>query len=195
MKFKHNPLSHMKLFVASLLLPLLFSGCFYMNIDGSNDFDRMVNSLVEDSYRKLKMNIERDEVVLVSDFVNIDKLQNRSKLGFLLSETLKNVLSNQNIIIREVELSKDFEIGQHGFNVLSREHAEIDNKIYEERFAVVGTYSITNKRLRIFVKLIDIYTGHILSSASTSTVMNSEIQRLDYEPEKQKNYIYKPMVL
>ncbi|WP_228126533.1 FlgO family outer membrane protein [Candidatus Marinarcus aquaticus] len=193
MKFKHNPLSRMKLFVASLLLPLLFSGCFYMNIDGSNDFDRMVNALVEDSYKKLKMNIEKDEVVLVSDFVNIDRLQNKSKLGFLLSETLKNVLSNQNIIIREVELSQNFEIGEHGFNVLSRDHSEIDSNIYQERFAVVGTYSVTNKRLRIFVKLIDIYSGHILGSSSASTPMNSEIERLEHVPKE--NYIYRPMVL
>lgn len=193
MKFKHNPLSRMKLFVASLLLPLLFSGCFYMNIDGSNDFDRMVNALVEDSYKKLKMNIEKDEVVLVSDFVNIDQLQNKSKLGFLLSETLKNVLSNQNIIIREVELSQNFEIGEHGFNVLSRDHSEIDSNIYQERFAVVGTYSVTNKRLRIFVKLIDIYSGHILGSSSASTPMNSEIERLEHVPKE--NYIYRPMVL
>lgn len=193
MKFKHNPLSKMKLFVASLLLPLLFSGCFYMNIDGSNDFERMVNALVEDSYKKLKMNIEKDEVVLVSDFVNIDRLQNKSKLGFLLSETLKNVLSNQNIIIREVELSQNFEIGEHGFNVLSRDHSEIDPNIYQERFAVVGTYSVTNKRLRIFVKLIDIYSGHILGSSSASTPMNSEIERLEHVPKE--NYIYRPMVL
>jgi TolB-like protein len=195
MKFKHNPLSSMKLFIASLLLPLFFSGCFYMNIDGSNDFDSMVNALVEDSYKELKMNIEKDEVVLVSDFVNIDRLQNHSKLGFLLSETLKNVLSKQNIIIREVELNQNFEIGEHGFNVLTREHSEIDPKIYDERFAVVGTYSVTDKRLRIFLKLIDIYTGHILGSASTSTIMNSEIERLEHVPEQNQNYIYKPMVL
>jgi TolB-like protein len=125
--------------------------------------------------------------------VNIDKLQNQSKLGFLLSETLKDVLSNQNIIIREVELSRDFKIGQKGFNVLSRKHNEIDNQIYDERFAVVGTYSITQKRLRVFIKLIDIYTGHILSSSSASTIMTDEIEKLEHVPKTQ--YIYKPMTL
>ncbi|WP_419771115.1 MAG: FlgO family outer membrane protein [Candidatus Marinarcus sp.] len=195
MKFKHNPLNSLKLVITSMLLSVLLSGCFYMNIDGSNDFDRMVNSMVESSYRKLKMNIEKDEVVLVSDFVNIDKLENKSKLGFLLSETLKDILSNQNIIIREVELTKDFRIGQHGFNVLSRDDKKIDNKIYNERFAVVGTYSITNKRLRIFIKLIDIYTGHILSSASASTITNSEIEKLDFVPKENSYNIYQPMVL
>jgi TolB-like protein len=193
MKFKHSGLKKIKSLMASLFLATFFSGCVYMNIDGSSNFERLLTSMVESSYKKLKMNIEQDEVILVSDFVNIDQLQNHSKLGFLLSETLKDVLSNQNIIIREVELGQNFKLGQHGFNVLSREHSEIDPNIYKERFAVVGTYSITDKRLRIFIKLIDIYTGHILGSASESTFMTSEIEKLEQVPKKQ--YIYTPMVL
>jgi TolB-like protein len=179
--------------MSSLILATFFSGCVYMNIDGSSNFERLLASMVESSYKKLKMNIEQDEVILVSDFVNIDQLQNHSKLGFLLSETLKDVLSNQNIIIREVELGLNFKLGQHGFNVLSRKHNEIDQNIYQERFAVVGTYSITDKRLRIFIKLIDIYTGHILGSASESTFMTSEIEKLEQVPKQ--HTIYTPMVL
>lgn len=193
MKFKHDFIHKVKLLVVSLCLLTFSTGCVYMNVDGSSNFDRLVTSLVKSSYNKLKVNIERDEVILVSDFVNIDKLKNQSKLGFLLSETLKDVLSNQNIIIREVELSRDFRIGKSGFNVLSRKHNEIDNQIYDERFAVVGTYSITQKRLRVFIKLIDIYTGHILSSSSASTLMTSEIEKLEHVPKTQ--YIYKPMTL
>ncbi len=193
MKFKHTVLTKMKYIITSLFLATFFTGCFYINIDGSSNFERLISSMVESSYKKLKTNIEQDEVILVSDFVNIDKLQNHSKLGFLLSETLKDVLSNQNIIIREVELGQDFKIGEHGFNVLSRKHKDIDPNIYKERFAVVGTYSITDKRLRIFIKLIDIYTGHILGSASEATIMTSEIQKLEQVPKQ--NTIYTPMVL
>lgn len=193
MKFKHMLLKKMKYILTSLFLATFFTGCFYINVDGSSNFERLISSLVESSYKKLKMNIEQDEVILVSDFVNIDKLQNHSKLGFLLSETLKDVLSNQNIIIREVELGQDFKIGEHGFNVLSRQHKDIDPKIYKERFAVVGTYSITDKRLRIFIKLIDIYTGHILASSSEATIMTSEIKKLEHVPKE--NAIYTPMVL
>lgn len=193
MKFKHTVLKKMKYVITSLFLATFFTGCFYINIDGSSNFERLISSMVESSYKKLKTNIEQDEVILVSDFVNIDKLQNHSKLGFLLSETLKDVLSNQNIIIREVELGQDFKIGEHGFNVLSRKHKDIDPNIYKERFAVVGTYSITDKRLRIFIKLIDIYTGHILGSASEATIMTSEIQKLEQVPKQ--NSIYTPMVL
>jgi TolB-like protein len=196
MKFKHGILKKLKYFITSLFLATFFSGCIYLNVDGSSSFDRLINSMVSSSYQKLKMNLDRDDVVLVSDFVNIDKLQNHSKLGFLLSETLKDVLSNQNIIIREVELGYNFKIGEKGFNVLSRNPNEIDTNITKERFAVVGTYSITDKRLRIFIKLIDIQTGHILSSASESTVMTDEIEKLEIVPKQNRqNSVYTPMVL
>lgn len=84
MKFKHSGLKKIKLLLSSLFLATFFSGCVYMNIDGSSNFERLLSSMVESSYKKLKMNIEQDEVILVSDFVNIDQLQNHSKLGFLL---------------------------------------------------------------------------------------------------------------
>lgn len=196
MKFHCTVLKNLKYLITSLFLASFFTGCFYMNIDGSSNFDRIIASMVESSYKKLKMNIEQDEVVLVSDFVNIDKLQNHSKLGFLLSETLKDVLSNQNIIIREVELGQHFKLGEKGFNVLSRNPNDIYAQIDKERFAVVGTYAITDKRLRIFIKLIDIQTGHILSSASESTIMTSEIEKLEHVPKQNvHSNVYTPMVL
>lgn len=196
MKFKQTVLKKMRYLMTSLFLASFFTGCVYMNIDGSSSFDRLLNSMVVSSYKKLKMNIERDDVILVSDFVNIDKLQNHSKLGFLLSETLKDVLSNQNIIIREIELGQHFKLGEKGFNVLSRNPNDVYAQIDKERFAVVGTYSITDKRLWIFIKLIDIQTGHILSSASESTIMTSEIEKLDQVPKQNiHSNVYTPMVL
>ena len=63
-------------------------------------------------------------MVLVSDFVNLDKLKNRSQLGFLLSSMLKDKLSSLDIIVREIELGKEFEIGNSGFNLLTREKIE-----------------------------------------------------------------------
>jgi hypothetical protein len=57
------------------------------------------------------------------------------------------------------------------------------SKITKERYAVVGTYSLTSKSLNLFIKLIDIRTGNILSSSYERTDIDSEI--LDLEGEKQ----------
>jgi len=183
-----------KLICFSLLIMTLFTGCIHKNIDGSTNFDSLISKLVDDSSVKLKKNLAIDDIVLVSDFVNLDKLQNHSKLGFLLSDTLKNSLSAENIIIREVELGRDFTLGKHGFNVLTREKKRINSEIINAQYAVVGTYSITTKRLIVFIKLIDINTGHILSSSSDSVMINKEIQELEATEIKRRR-VYNPLVL
>ncbi|RXJ81117.1 FlgO family outer membrane protein [Arcobacter sp. F2176] len=182
-----------KLFFTSLLLPLLFTSCVYKDIDGANNFQGMLRALVENSYTKLEKNISKNERVLVSDFVNLDSLQNHSKLGFLLSDTLKNSLLSKNILVREVELGNNFQIGKRGFSVLSRNSNKINNEVIDENFAVVGTYSITTKRLIVFIKLIDVRSGTILSSSTASTLIDEEI--LDLERTPDSNTVYAPLVL
>jgi hypothetical protein len=182
-----------KLLLTSLLLPLLFTSCVYKDIDGANNFQAMLRALVEKSYAKFDQNIFKDETVLVSDFVNLDRLQNHSKLGFLLSDSLKNSLLNRDILVREVELGNDFRIGQHGFNLLTRNSNRINNQVINENFAVVGTYSVTTKRLIVFIKLINIRTGTILSSSSASTLIDEEILDLERTPDARTTYA--PLVL
>ncbi|ADG94678.1 conserved hypothetical protein [Arcobacter nitrofigilis DSM 7299] len=183
-----------KLFLTSLLLPLFFTSCVYKDIDGANNFQAMLRALVENSYAKLDKNIAKDETVLVSDFVNLDNLRNHSKLGFLLSDSLKNSLLSKDILVREVELGNNFQIGQSGFNVLSRNSNKINNQVIDENFAVVGTYSVTTKRLIVFIKLIDVRSGTILSSSSASTLMDDEIMDLERTPDSSSS-VYAPLVL
>lgn len=164
----------------------------HKNLVGTNSFESLVDSLIKKQELKVKKIVGKD-VVLVSDFVNLDRLKNRSKLGFLLAEHLKNSLSNRNITVREVELGKQFEFGQSGFNILTRKQENISNQFVDNNFALVGTYSITTESLIIFIKLIDINNGNILSSASGSTLIDNEIKEL--ERANRNPVIITPMVL
>ena len=67
---------------------------------------------------------------------------------------LKDRLVSLNIIVREVELGKEFQFGEKGFNVLVRDRSRmLSTVVSEENYAVVGTYSITSKSLNLFIKL------------------------------------------
>lgn len=165
----------------------------HKNFTGSNNFHSLINDVVKKQESRLKKYLLNEEVVLVSDFVNLDKLKNRSKLGFLLSEHLKNALSNRSIIVREVELAQNFQYGEMGFNLLSREQEDINKKYIDNKYAFVGTYSITTESLIVFMKLIDITNGNILSSASSETLVDKEILELETEPRTP--YIRTPLVL
>lgn len=179
--------------LALLFLALFLTSCVYKNIDGSNNFHSFVNSLVEKSVKKLNENLYITDTVLVSDFVNIDRLENRSKLGFLLSSTLKDRLLANNITVREVELRKHFTIGQNGFNLLSRDASAINRKIADARYAFVGTYTLTTKNLIVFIKMIDLDTGNILSSSQGSVMIDEEIIQLERKADIKQ--VYTPMVL
>ena len=179
MTFK--PFKIIKLITFSCFIVLFLNSCTHKNlINGTNDFHSLVSQLVDDSAKKIKKNTMIDDVVLVSDFVNLDKLKNRSELGFLLSDILKDRLVSLNILVREVEFGKEFELGASGFNLLTRNQSKIISKTVDvERYAVVGTYSITSRSLNLFIKLIDIRTGHILASSYERTGIDEEILQLE----------------
>ena len=186
MKIEQKILKH--LFV-SIFLILFFTSCVYKNpINGSKDFNLIISQLVDKSAIKIKRNISVGDVILVSDFVNLDRLKNKSQLGFLLSSVLKDRLSSLDIVIREIELGKEFELGQSGFNLLTREKEKIaSDKVVNIKYAVVGTYSISNKSLDLFIKLIDIQNGNILSSSYERTEVDDEILNLEGIVEQKTN--------
>ena len=175
-----------KLVIISSLFSIFFTSCAYKNpINGNTNFHSLISKLVDDSSKKIKKNLQANDVVLVSDFVNLDKLKNKSQLGFLLSSMLKDRLVSLDIIVREVEFGKEFEFGKSGFNLLTREKERILSDKVTSRYAVVGTYSITSRSLNVFIKLIDINTGNILSSSYERTDIDDEILGLEGNREGQ----------
>ncbi|GGD48264.1 hypothetical protein GCM10012288_23160 [Malaciobacter pacificus] len=194
-------ISCLKVRVFSLvLLSLFLTSCSYHKIPvtfqtGTNDFHSLVSKLVDESASKIKRKVKSNDIVLVSDFVNLDKLKNRSQLGFLLSDILKDKLVSLDIIVREVEMGKQFELGSTGFNMLTRDKNQIisDEITSNQRYAVVGTYSITSKSLNVFIKLIDIRSGNILSSSYERTDIDKEILQLEGQDEL--NPVLRPNVV
>ncbi len=201
-----NFIKILKLFLSSIFFITFLTSCSniaksiasssptsYKNFSGSNNFHSLIDNLIKKQDSKLKKYLLDDEVVLVSDFVNLDKLKNRSKLGFLLSEHLKNALSNRSVIVREVELAENFQYGKSGLNVLTRKYDDINKTAIESTYAFVGTYSITTESLIVFIKLIDVSNGNILSSSSSETLIDNEIIELERIPKVP--YIRAPFVL
>jgi len=184
------------------ILSLLLNACSYKNpITKVTNFHSMISDMVDKSAPKIKGNIKLGEVVLVSDFVNLDNLRNKSQLGFLLSNILKDRISSLDIIIKEIELGKEFEFGTNGFTFLTREYEKILSNEVESRYILVGTYSISNKSLNLFIKLIDIDSGNILSSSFARTDLDDEILALEGQDEAKakidnlKRIVNKPLVL
>jgi len=110
--------------------------------------------------------------VIVTDFVDITSLDNHSRLGYVLSNNIKNsLINNYDIDVIEAEVSKYFKISGNGLKILSRDIEKLRSTDFKVQYAIVGTYTHTQNELIIFVKLIDLKTGIILGSYANAFPM------------------------
>ncbi|MBU1657625.1 hypothetical protein KKG72_01055 [bacterium] len=116
---------------------------------------------------------------IVTDFVDLTSLQNYSKLGYILSNSIKNsLIQKHSSKVVEAEISKYFEISGNGLRVLSRDIKLLRADSFELNRAVVGTYTYTEEEIIVFVKLIDLQTGIIEGSYAKKLPMTCEIMYL-----------------
>jgi TolB-like protein len=142
-----------------------------------------------------------DVPIYVTDFVNLEELENHSELGFLLSDELKTQAS-QHVGIYAVEYAKHMKIGANGTKLFTRDLNEIKNvKIDQNSYALVGTYAFTQRQLILYTKLIRLKDGVIIRSSTKATSLTDEIIHLEQKvkpPVKKDpnpNGVYQPMVL
>ena len=110
--------------------------------------------------------------VIVTDFVDLTSLDNHVRLGYVLSNNLKNSLINcLNVQVVEAEVSKYFKISGNGVKILSRDIEKLRSTQFDVQYAVVGTYTYSSKELITFVKLINLETGIIEGSYAQSFPM------------------------
>jgi len=113
---------------------------------------------------------------IVTDFVDLTSLQNYSKLGYILSNSIKNsLIKDYKAKVVEAEVSKYFEISGNGLRILSRDIKLLRSDAFEISRAVVGTYTYTDEEIVIFVKLIDLKTGIIEGSYAKKLAMTCDM--------------------
>ncbi len=137
--------------------------------------------------------IDKKHALYVTDFVNIKNFKNKSQLGFLLSSELKVSLfdaCSDELKIKEVEFRESVKLGKKGINVLSRSTKAIKTKyILKNHQVLVGTYSITNQQLILYLKLVDFDSGNTLMSSRIDVRLSDEIKALEgILPPKPKYY-------
>lgn len=101
---------------------------------------------------------------IVTSFANLDKLDESSALGRLISENLMHGLQMHKWQILEVRLTKGVDITAAGEFSLSRDVAKLKEE-YKISGFVAGTYSVAEGNLTINARIIDVNTGIVISSA------------------------------
>ena len=201
----------------NILLASFFTGCFskttiytpsisndfylnniYLNNEERNsdeiyskkqtNFFALTNYLAEPICKK----IEQDDVIYMVDFVNESNLQNRSQLGFLLSNSLKvNILNEKctkKLEIKSFEFGTNLKLGGDGSRIMSRKLSELRTKNIDIcKQILVGTYIFTKKQVIFYLKLIDIDSGNIISSNYFTTPLTLELEDLEGINKKEES--------
>lgn len=103
---------------------------------------------------------------IVTSFTNLDKLDDTTALGRLISENLMHGLQVHKWQILEVRLTKGIDVNAAGEFSLSRDVNKLKDE-YKISGVVVGTYSVAEGNLTINARIIDINTGLVISSGQT----------------------------
>lgn len=170
-----------------LLITIFFSGCIFQGSlpqiknEDSTDFRFLTTQLVSNSFCS---KINQNSTLYVTDFVNESNLENKSELGFLLSNELKVAIlrsgCTKNVAIKTFNLAQNLKIGQNGAKILTRDLNQLKTQtIEDDKQIAIGSYSITNKKLILFVKLVNLKDGNTIATNSSQTEITTEIRELE----------------
>jgi hypothetical protein len=200
--------TNMKNYILFSIIIAIFTSCSSKStiLDRKTNFQSITNQLVH----PLCKDIYPHQVLYVTDFVNETNLQNKSKLGFLLSNNLKVSILNRTCtksnVIKSFELADNLKMGAEGTRMFTRKLPEAATKnINHNNQMFVGTYLLTSKQIILYLKLINLDTKNIISSNTKSITITDEILDLEglktsidikkKQKEESENSIYRPLHL
>ena len=202
----------MRQIIFTLLLTFLLTGCSFINSSNDSfkfkyfqstevtDFNLLTKSSLNDlsdTILNIKSRKRNLSPLYVTDFVNINNLENRSQLGFILSDELKtNITQDLNWPIYQIEFAKYLKVGKTGTKLLSRDVSDLKYKSMDDNtYALVGTYAITQRQLLVYLKFINLRNGVILKSSTKRIPLTDEIKNLEKTTKEIPPEIFQPVVL
>ena len=124
--------------------------------------------LIDTNYRAVDalmagVQLSPTEPILVATLVNLDALNESSRLGRLFSEHIASRLTAHGLPVEELKLRENLFIQQEGAMLLSRELREL-SQAHRAQAVVVGTYATSRNMLYVSLKIV-VPTGNIVTAA------------------------------
>lgn len=174
--------SFIKNLISFVAVAIIFTGCFFKNdVDkrpnleydiihhkvNDNRIYHNLNSAINSLSNQLFINNINSDLrkrIVITTFINNERLEDTSTYGRVLSESLINDLHIKNLRIIDLTAKKDLSINQNGIFYLSRDLSKLKNK-EGDIIVLVGTYSLFDyDSVVINARLIDYDTSEVLST-------------------------------
>ena len=141
----------------------------HLSIDGtrSNQQSMLITkrtySAVENLIEKSQVVIDRTKPLLVASIVNVNKLEESSGPGRMITEQISGRIVQLGYTTLEPKLRNSLSIQGSGELILSRDIKLLKSN-YPAQAVVSGTYAAGAEQVHINLKLIELSEGRILSS-------------------------------
>lgn len=119
-----------------------------------------------------------DYGLVVTSFVNLNKLYATSAFGRLLAELMLTEMQTSGLDLVDVRMSSALQIRQgHGEYGLSRDMDQLAY-VHDAQAVIVGTYNVVGDRVIVNVRLLHYGDGKVLAASSTVIPLDEVVAEL-----------------
>jgi TolB-like protein len=134
---------------------------------------------VADLASQLNQNMGRraGQVFILTSFSDLNRLQESSHLGQLLSENLIHELQVRGWDLVELRLANAVSVNSAGEFGLSREHRRLKEQ-FQASGIITGTYSLAGRYVMVNARVMNYETGAVVSTAQVRLPMSAFVEGL-----------------
>ena len=146
--------------ITAIFVSFFFFSCSYIKDHETAFFEK---NFTKSFKREIKTvcNKLHIKAVIVPDIVNYYTLK-PDKYGDFLTQHLKSALNETcRAKIIPIELRSSILLTKTGSTIFSRDISEIRHKYPKAKYIITGTYTKTEDKTTIFLKLINLYSGKV----------------------------------
>jgi TolB-like protein len=124
----------------------------------------------------------RSRATVITSFVDLNNLNETSQLGRLIGEHFMHQLQIRGWNVTDVRMTRDLVINEEGEFSLSRELKRLRGSLAAGNI-VTGTYTTTVDGVLLSVRVLDIASGQVVSTAQTRFLRDKFIASLVEKPK------------
>ena len=122
--------------------------------------------------------LDPGQPVLVATLVNVDRLDESSRLGRIFSEQMAGRMAQRGLRVTEVKLREDLVLHrEQGALLLSRELREV-SQAQNAQAVVVGTYAVSASVLYISLKLVNPVGNQVVAAHNYALPVDENVRSL-----------------
>ena len=122
--------------------------------------------------------LDREHAVLVATLVNVDRLDESSRLGRIFSEQIAGRLVQRGLSVTELKMRESVAMQrEQGELLLSRELRDV-SRAHDAQAVVVGTYAVSSTILYVSIKLVKPDGNLVVAAHNYAVPMDDNVRAL-----------------